>query len=284
MSEMRDIARSAVRATLRYTGMLGGSRAGCLIREEFDPVRSVDTMGGRTIRFAVPNLVARHRAATLFEKEPETIAWIDGFRPGDVLFDVGANVGTYTVYAASRGHRVIAIEPEAGNYALLNRNIALNDLDGEVTAYCMGLGDHEGLFMLNLSTTQSANSQHQLGDAVDFAGKPFRPAFRQGAVGTTLDALAAACGTRPHHLKIDVDGMEAGVLRGARGLLGSAGMQSILVEFNELRADHREAAEWLRSWGFRETSRGQSEETTRGRFADCFNCIWTREREYRHSP
>ncbi len=277
MSGMRDIARSAVRATLRCAGMLSGSRVGCLVREEFDPVRSVNTTGGRTIRFAVPNLVARHRAATLFEKEPETIAWIDGFRPGDVLFDVGANVGTYTIYAASRGHRVIAIEPEAGNYALLNRNIALNGLDGEATAYCMGLGDREGLFMLNLSTTQSANSQHQLGDAVDFEGKPFRPAFRQGAVGTTLDALAEACGIRPDHVKIDVDGLEAGVLRGGKRLLGSGNVRSVLVELNDSRTDHRDAMSWMRSAGYRQIERGQSEMTARGRFVDCFNYVWVRD-------
>lgn len=277
MTGMRDIARSAVRLTLRCAGLLGGSRAGCFVREEFDPVCAVTTGGGRTIRFAAPNLVARHRAATLFEKEPETIAWIDGFRPGDVLLDVGANVGTYTVYAASRGHRVIAIEPEAGNYALLNRNIALNGLDGEATAYCMGLGDREGLFTLNLSTTQSANSQHQLGDALDFEGKPFHPEFRQGAVGTTLDALAEACGVWPDHVKIDVDGLEAAVLRGGMRLLGSGRVRSLLVELNESREDHRDATNWLRSAGFCQVERGQSEMTARGRFVDCFNYVWVRD-------
>lgn len=276
MSGMRDLSRSAVRATLRFTGMLGGSRAGCLVREEFDPVRSVGIAGGRTLRFAAPNLVARHRAATLFDKEPETIAWIDGFRPGEVLFDVGANVGTYTVYAAARGHRVIAIEPEAGNYALLNRNIALNGLDAVATAYCLGLSDREGLFALNLSTTESANSQHQLGEAVDFEGNPFRPAFRQGAVGTTLDALVNSCGVRPDHVKVDVDGLEAAVLRGARATIGAPGLRSMLVELNEARSDHREVANWLRSQGFREDLRGQSGMTSQGRFADCFNCIWRR--------
>jgi FkbM family methyltransferase len=256
--------------------VLGGTRVGCLVREEFDPVCTLVVPGGRTLRFSAPNLLARHRAATLFEKEPETIAWIDGFRQGEVLFDVGANVGTYTIYAAAKGHRVIAIEPESGNYALLNRNIALNGLDASATAYCMGLGDRTGLFELNLSTTECANSQHQLGEALNFEGEPFQPAFRQGAVGTTLDALVEACNVKPNHIKIDVDGLEAAVVRGGQSVLGSGNVRSILVELNDSRADHRSIMDWLRGAGFRQVNRAQSEMTARGRFVDCFNYVWTR--------
>jgi FkbM family methyltransferase len=275
---MRAFARASVRGMLRGFGLLGASRFACLLREEFEPVRSIALPGRRLVRFATPNLVARHRAVTLFEKEPETIAWIDGFGDGDVLFDVGANVGTYSIYAGACGHRVIAVEPESGNYALLNRNIALNGLDRIVTAYCAGLSESNGLFQLNLSTTQSANSQHQLGTATDFEGHAFEPMFRQGAAGFTLDALVAACGVTPNHLKIDVDGLEASVLRGGAGTLGSPKLKSILMELNGSRQDHREAVSWLAAQGFSETVRGQSAITARGRFSDCFNVVWRRER------
>jgi FkbM family methyltransferase len=278
MTGMREFARASVRGVLRGVGLLRANRASCLVREEFEPVRSIALPGGRLLRFAAPNLVARHRAVTLFEKEPETIAWIDGFGGRDVLFDVGANVGTYSIYAGARGHRVIAVEPESGNYALLNRNIALNGLDRLVTAYCAGLSENNGLFELNLSTTQSGNSQHQLGAATDFVGHAFEPAFRQGAVGFTLDALVATCGVMPNHLKIDVDGLEASVLRGGAATIASVELRSILIELNDARPDHRAAAAWLGGQGFREAVRGQSEMTAQGRYADCFNCVWRRER------
>lgn len=42
------------------------------------------------------------RFDTLLEKEPDTIEWIDGFRLGETLWDIGANVGIYTIYAALR--------------------------------------------------------------------------------------------------------------------------------------------------------------------------------------
>lgn len=274
---VRNFAHAAVEAALGGAGLLGGGRLGCLVREHFEPISTVPLPGGGTIRFAAPNMVTRHRACTLFEKEPETIEWINEFVPGDVLLDVGANVGTYSIYAGARGIRVVAVEPESGNFALLNRNISLNALDRTISAYCIGLGDQSGLFDLNLSTTQSGNSQHQLGEATDFSGAPFSPAFRQGAVGFTMDALIEATGITPNHVKIDVDGLEAAVIRGGSATLVSPDLRSILIELNVARHDHREAAGWLKAQGFRETAREQSEMTAQGRFADCFNCVWRRE-------
>src|SRR5687768_12995904 len=59
-------------------------------------------------------------------KEPWTIDLIERMEPGDVLYDVGANVGPYTLVAAALGHRVVAIEPGYQNYARLCHNLAMN--------------------------------------------------------------------------------------------------------------------------------------------------------------
>ena len=58
-------------------------------------------------------------------KEPETLNWISSFDPGDNLLDIGANIGIYSPFAAARNHKVISLEPDALNYALLNLNIIL---------------------------------------------------------------------------------------------------------------------------------------------------------------
>ena len=66
----------------------------------------------------------------LFEtKEPETLNWIDSFLPEDKFLDIGANVGVFSIYAALNKINVIAIEPDALNYALLNINIRKNNLN-----------------------------------------------------------------------------------------------------------------------------------------------------------
>src|SRR4051812_3800912 len=100
------------------------------------------TRDGVEVAFCVVNAVSAWRAKTVMTKEPGTISWIDGFAPGEVFVDIGANVGTYALCAARfRGVRVFAFEPESQNYALLNLNIHRNRLDDTVTAYCVALSD-----------------------------------------------------------------------------------------------------------------------------------------------
>jgi len=114
------------------------------------------------VRFFTPNLLTRHRAKCMLLKEPETIAWIEGFAAVGLLLDIGEGVGTYTMLAAARAHRVLTVEPEAGNYCLLHRNIALNGFDGIVEAHGVGLGASEGLFKPHLSTAQLGNSMRHV--------------------------------------------------------------------------------------------------------------------------
>ena len=60
------------------------------------------------------------------QKEPWTVAMIERMQPGDVLYDIGANVGAYTLVAAALHHRVVAIEPGYANYARLCQNPTMN--------------------------------------------------------------------------------------------------------------------------------------------------------------
>ena len=92
--------------------------------ERLNPTCEVAHESG-AVRYLTPSSHLKWRVDSLFEKEPSTIAWIARFRRDEILVDVGANVGMYTVWAAkTRGVRVYAFEPEAQNYALLNRKMA----------------------------------------------------------------------------------------------------------------------------------------------------------------
>ena len=67
--------------------------------------------------------LSRQRAYLFDTKEPETLKWINRFEKEDTLLDIGANIGVYSIYAALKKIKVIAIEPDSLNYALLNINI-----------------------------------------------------------------------------------------------------------------------------------------------------------------
>ena len=120
---------------------------------------------------------------TLFTKEPATIEWIAGFNADDVLVDIGANVGMYSIWSArTRGVRVFAFEPEAQNFALLNRNIVANDLTQRVKAFCLGLSNDTGYGELYLSSSLLGDSCHAVGERLDWKLQPFNTPLTQGCV------------------------------------------------------------------------------------------------------
>lgn len=209
--------------------------------------------GGVRVVYATPNTFTKWRVDSLFAKEPVTLQWIAEFGPGEVLVDVGANVGMYTIWAAkTRGARVFAFEPEAQNYALLNRNIALNELGERVKAYCLALSDQAGYFELHLSSLQAGGSCHSLGERVDFEHKPMTPVFSQGCIAARLDDLVGAgVLPAPHYIKIDVDGFEPKVISGAYRVLRGASVRSMLIEVNQNLPDHRQMVAELAALGFR---------------------------------
>ena len=79
---------------------------------------------GVELTFAEPNDINNYRIGTFSTKEPETLEWIDEIPQGSVLWDIGANIGLYTCYAAkARGCRVFAFEPSVFNLELLARSL-----------------------------------------------------------------------------------------------------------------------------------------------------------------
>ena len=191
---------------------------------------------GRTFRFFTPNITARWRVDTYFEKEPETIEWIETFSGNDVLYDIGANVGLYTIYAAARGkaEKVLAFEPESSNYALLNRNVALNGLDDAAVCLNIALSSSRRLDYLYLAKMSAAESTHNFGASVDYNKKEFDAPFKQGAISFSLDEFIEQFAPPfPNHIKIDVDGLEREIVLGAAATLRDARMKSLLIEINE---------------------------------------------------
>jgi FkbM family methyltransferase len=141
-------------------------------------------------------------------------------RPGDLFLDVGANVGSYTVIAAGAvGARVVAVEPVPSTFAHLGDNILLNGLAGRVSMKCLSLSDRAGLVRFT-SDLDSVN--HILADGEEGACIEV-PA-------TTLDDLVG--NDVPVAIKIDVEGHEFAVLRGAEKTLSAPGLLVVVMEIN----------------------------------------------------
>ena len=208
--------------------------------------------GTTEVVYATPNVFTQWRVDSLFTKEPDTIAWIKGFQPGEVFVDIGANVGMYTIWAAkTRGVRTFSFEPESQNYALLYRNIVMNGLTENVVAYCMALSDTARYSLLYLSQFQLGGSCHSFGEKIDHRLEHRDTKLAQGCISTTLDTLVAdGVLPVPSHIKIDVDGLEHKVLAGCRKTLADPRLKSVLVEINTNLEQHRGIIADMQSLGF----------------------------------
>jgi FkbM family methyltransferase len=207
---------------------------------------------GAELQLTTVNALTTWRARTAVDKEPGTLAWIDEMSSGDVLVDIGANVGLYGLYAARfRGVRVFAFEPESQNFALLNTNIHRNKLQDAVLAYCLALSDETRFDSLYLSTFEAGAACHTFGESLRPDGAPMAAGFRQGCFATTLDALVQSGAVPvPRHIKIDVDGIEHKVIRGAAATLADRRVASVLVEINAKRDDHWAIVDFMLEQGF----------------------------------
>lgn len=215
---------------------------------------------GEVMRFATTGSSSKKRIRTLFSKEPVTLAWIDTFQPEDTLYDVGANLGMYSIYAAvMRRSKVFAFEPEALNYAELNKNIYLNELHDRVLAYCLALSNVDKVDRLLLSDFGVGISYHDFEENSWTEDKQFAPDWNvsregrrpQGAIGFRLDALAGSALPVPDHIKIDVDGLEHRVVDGMIETLRRPELKTVLVEINFDNPKNLEAIDRITELGWR---------------------------------
>jgi FkbM family methyltransferase len=174
----------------------------------------------------------------LFTKEPCTIEWLDNIKPGEVLYDIGANVGSYSVYAGVRGVKVYSFEPEADNYALLTKNLTLNGI--KENAYCLALSNEDKFGMLNLSQRGAGGSCHNFSNE---DGK-----IQQGCMAIRLMGLFELGLPVPDHIKIDVDGNEFDVIKGLGSYIQD--VKSIIVEIDPNSSEHSRLIETLLSNGY----------------------------------
>ena len=183
-----------------------------------------------SFKFTHPNPQIRSRNETFASKEPETLTWIETFREGETLWDIGANVGIYSIYAAKRGCHVIAFEPSVFNLEFLVRNIDLNSVGDRIGVAALALGGTApGFAMLRMSSTAWGDSQNSLDSATPQGATADAPAIHYQVVGLPLDSVRETLRlSYPHHIKIDVDGLEPEILE--TGPLTLQHATSVLVE------------------------------------------------------
>ena len=148
----------------------------------------------------------------------EYTAFRAAVRPGGVVLEAGANVGAYTMLFAQwvgPAGRVFAFEPDPGAYAGLQQHIARNAVADRVTAVAAAVADGSAP-TLQLALGESSGISHLLPPGETHL------ATREVSV-VSIDQFCGDRGLTPQVIKIDVEGAELAVLRGARSTVAAAG-------------------------------------------------------------
>jgi FkbM family methyltransferase len=142
-------------------------------------------------------------------------------REGDLFVDVGANVGAYSILAASLpGTRCIAFEPASDTYQLLLENVQLNNYASRVTTHRIAIGNEDGETLL----TAALDTVNHVASATDAGVAQESVPLRR------LDTVLAT--ERPAVIKIDVEGYETHVIEGAIETLRDHSLMSVVLEMN----------------------------------------------------
>lgn len=184
-------------------------------------------------------------------KEPETLMWIENFiKEGDVVFDIGANVGAYSFViakAAGGTSKVYAFEPSFSTFSQLSKNIFLNKCDGIVIPMYVALSDRTGLEYFNYSSLEAGTALHELGSS-----DKFKAVYKQPILCYTMDDFIEQFSIeQPNHIKLDVDGIEYSILKGAKKTLSNKALKSVIVESEESRIGAGDIEGLLASYGFK---------------------------------
>ena len=189
------------------------------------------------LSFYTPNALTRYRADTFSTKEPETLAWIDKYADkGDVFFDIGANVGLYSIYyAKAKGGTTFAFEPSVFNLKLLAKNININHCQDRIRIVSNPLAEVNMFADFNLQNTVDGGALSSFGVDYGHDGKKLDTALSYQTLGFSLDFLVEQKMIEqiPAIIKIDVDGIEHLILRGARKVLAHSACKSVLIEVND---------------------------------------------------
>lgn len=172
---------------------------------------------------------------------PDMYTWLKSFKPGEVFYDIGANIGMFSLTVAkifNQEVKTYAFEPSFSTFASLARNVATNGFDTSIYPFCIALGNTSGMRVFNYTDLTSGASVHTLDATLNQMGGKFAPIYRQKIISYSLDDLVTQFGfEKPNHIKIDVDGGEGEIVDGMRHILSSSDLKSVMIEVTETNKD-----------------------------------------------
>jgi FkbM family methyltransferase len=173
-----------------------------------DCVLEATTFGSR--KFNCANAVEIWRTTQYGREEKPLGAFLFLLKEDDIVWDIGASVGLYTVYTAGLVKEVISFEPDPEIYSRLQSNVRLNNFTN-VTTHQIGIGTEDTVMNLN-SNGVNGNSPTLISDLNRHSGSI-------SVQVKSVDSLIKSGFSSPSVIKIDIEGAEGLAIKGALELL-----------------------------------------------------------------
>lgn len=139
-------------------------------------------------------------------------------RDEDCFYDIGANVGAFSILASQHSKAEIhSFEPHPITFSYLARNISIQEMKDSVTLHNIAIGDCKG----SINFTSDYDTVNHV--AID---------EKENVVNVEVESLNSLRLTQPSILKIDVEGYEWNVLKGATEIFENRKLQVVIVELN----------------------------------------------------
>jgi FkbM family methyltransferase len=173
-------------------------------------------------------------AETTDSIEPDLLDWIDSIPDSAVLYDLGASNGCFSVYAALTGKQVVSVEAEAQNFAILEMNHYLNrqNMKHQMIALNVALSNETGLGKMYVRDCVAGTHVKILDQpTMVMDGALFSPKHVQAVIKEKLDDVVQRYTLPfPAYIKIDVDGAEEKLLKGAEQILRDRRVKEVFIE------------------------------------------------------
>ena len=263
--------------TIASTNRIGRYFNEYLVKYIFEQKRNINYKNIK-LAFYSPNRLNKFRIDTFSSKEPETLNWIEKFSQGSIFWDIGANIGLYSCYAAKlKNCNVYAFEPSIFNLEILTKNVFLNQLSNKVIIISFPLTDELKESEFKMTMTDWGGSMSTFGDDYTHDGSKLKKEFNYNTVGMSMDECVDVLKIKqPNYIKIDVDGIEHLILKGGTRTLNKA--KSVLVEVDEnFILQVEKTREYLTKAGLKLKEKLQSDSIGKSEFKSIFNQIWEKD-------
>ena len=249
------------------------------IDNDFETIKHLTNDNLIQFKVYTPNQLCKFRYQSFSYKEPEILEWINNFGGSGVFYDIGANIGLYSIYFAklNKGN-VYSFEPSVFNLRQLAKNISLNEMSSQITIIPNPLSNLTGSADFINGNSDEGGALSAFGVDYGYDGKPMNSDIKYNLLGFSLDDLykKEIIIEPPNLIKIDVDGIEHKILEGAKEILSLNSCKSVYIEVNDdFIEQSSNVKKILEQFGFKLKEKKHSEMTRlSSEFGNTFNQIW----------